>query len=139
VPIIANALKHASIAILQPFNKSTPPINLNNSLLISYSKKNKNSFTHFSHCTQMHIVTFSKLQDKGDLKEYKPLTKMESKELNMSSYSMHQKMSKLKDFHLSKFSHLLKKSYNLSVQYASKLNHQKDSSSNAIINSIINV
>jgi len=102
-------------------------------------KKNKNNFTLLSLCTEMHIVIFFKLQEKGDLNEYRLLTKMDSKELNMCLFSMHHKMSKLEDFHLLKFNLFLKKSYNLSVQYASKLNPLQDSFSNAIINFIINV
>lgn len=87
----------------------------------------------------MHIVIFSKLPDKEDLKEYKPSIKMELKEPSMSLSSMHHKMIKSEDLHRLKSKNSHQKSYNLNVQYASKLNLHKDSSSNAIMNSIMNV
>lgn len=84
----------------------------------------------------MRIESCFKWPDKEGRKEYKRLMRMEIKECSMCLCSMPQRMNKLEDYLKEKFNNYPPKSFNLNVQSANNQNTVRDSSSNAIMNSI---
>lgn len=84
----------------------------------------------------MRIESCFKWPDKGGRKEYRQLMKVEIKGCSMCLCSMPLRMNKFEDYLKEKFNNYPPKSFILNAQSANNQNPVRDSSSNAIMNSI---